>query len=102
MATWSPDGWKIEKSLPEGGQAFTYLARRLASPDDKQYVLKKLKNKERLSRFKKEIEALRKLSHPGILRVVEAAEFLGSPFYVAEYCEKGDLGRFDLSNKSLL
>jgi serine/threonine protein kinase len=102
MATWSPDGWKIEKALPEGGQAFTYVARRIAGSDEKQYVLKKLKNKERLSRFEREIEALKKLSHPGILRVVEAAESFGSPFYVAEYCEKGDLGRFDLSNKSLL
>jgi len=46
MASWSPDGWRIERSLPEGGQAFTYLARRTGGSDEKLYVLKKLKNKE--------------------------------------------------------
>jgi serine/threonine protein kinase len=102
MASWCP-GWKIEKHLPEGGQAFTYVARRTSSPDDDRlYVLKKLKNRERLSRFEKESEVLKKLSHPGILRVVEMSGSQDTPYYVAEYCERGDLSKFDFSGRSLL
>jgi serine/threonine protein kinase len=102
MASWSPDGWKIERSLPEGGQAFTYLARRIDNSDEKLYVLKKLKNRERFSRFEKEIAALKKLTHPGILRIVDTAGLEDSPYYVAEYCEGGDLSRVDFSTQTLL
>jgi len=100
MATWTPKGWKIEQSLSEGGQGWTYLARRSDGSDERKYVLKRLKNQERLARFEKEIEALRKLSHPGILQIIETAK--DEPFYVAEYCEKGDLTKADLSNQTLL
>jgi serine/threonine protein kinase len=102
MASWCPDGWKIEKSLSEGGQAFTYIARRTDSPNSKLYVLKRLKNKERLSRFEKEIKVLEKLSHPGILQIVETSGSQEIPFYVAEYCEQGDLSKLNLSTHPLL
>jgi serine/threonine protein kinase len=102
MATWRPEGWSDLRPLGEGGQSWTYLARRSDDSDQNQYVLKRLKNKERLTRFEREIDALRKLSHPGILRIVETADPGESPFYVAEYCEKGDLGKSDLSGKPLL
>jgi serine/threonine-protein kinase len=78
------------------------LARRTHGSDQERYVLKRLKNKDRLARFEKEIDALRKLSHPGVLRIIETAESQEVPFHVAEYCEKGDLSEFDLSDKSLL
>ena len=102
MATWRPEGWSDLEALGEGGQSWTYLARRSDGSDRYRYVLKRLKNKERLTRFEREINALKKLSHPGILRIVETANSKESPFYVAEYCEKGDLSKFDLSGKSLL
>jgi len=63
------------------------------------YVLKRLKNRKRLSRFQREVEALKKLSHPGILRIVETSQ--EEPVYIAEYCEKGDLAKADLSGKTL-
>jgi serine/threonine protein kinase len=103
MAAWPPSGWNIEKSLSEGGQAWTYLARRSDGSDQKLRVIKRLKNKDRLARFVKEIEALRKLSHPGIVAILETtASPLEAPFYVAEYCERGDLSKVNLSSKSLL
>lgn len=102
MAAWPPDNWKIERSLGEGGQGWTYLARRIDNADRNLHVLKRLKNKSRLPRFEKEIDALKKLSHPGILKIIATAESQDVPFYVAEYCEKGDLSKFDLSNKPLL
>jgi hypothetical protein len=98
---WLPPGWKIERSLPEGGQGWTYIVVRKNGSDRTKYVLKRLKNKNRLKRFQKEIEVLKKLSHPSIVRIVESyAE--DQPIYVSEYCEKGDLTKVDLSRKTLL
>jgi serine/threonine protein kinase len=68
--------------------------------DQNVYVLKRLKNPERLARFEKEIEVLTKLSHPGIVRIIETSK--KEPFFVAEYCEKGDLTKVNLSSKTLL
>ena len=96
---WVPKGWKIVDPLPEGGQGWTYRARHAGGPDKGMYVLKRLKNPKRLARFQKEIEALKKLSHPGILRIIET--FQEGSVYVAEYCEKGDLAKADLSGKTV-
>jgi hypothetical protein len=62
------------RSLPKGGQAWTYLVQRSDGSDSRQYVLKRLKNKERLGRFKNEIEALAKLSDSGSLKLVDVGE----------------------------
>lgn len=101
-SSWPPPRWKIQGSLGEGGQGWTYKVRRSGDPDRKVYVLKRLKNKERLPRFRSEIAALTKLKHPGILKIVETSEDSEAPFFVAEYCEGRDLGRADLSGKNLL
>jgi serine/threonine protein kinase len=66
------------------------------------YVLKRLKNKERLARFRNEIAALTKLRHPGILKIVETSQDPETPFFVAEYCEGDDLGKANLSSRDLL
>ena len=97
---WVPRGWVIVDSLPEGGQGWTYTVRRRGRTDRKLYVLKRLKNRNRLDRFQSEIEALKKLSHSGILRIIET--FPGEPIYVAEYCESGDLTKADLSSTTLI
>ena len=103
MAKWTPpEPWKIEESLSEGGQAWTYLAHRADNSDQKRYVLKRLKNKERLARFEREIETLKKLSHPGILKIIETGSSQDTPFFAAEYCERGDLSKQDLSSSDLL
>ncbi len=102
VSDWPPSQWRIEGSLGEGGQGWTYKARRKSGSDGKLYVLKRLKNKERLARFKNEIAALTKLQHPGILKIVETSEESEIPFFVAEYCEGADLGKANLSGKDLL
>jgi serine/threonine protein kinase len=45
-------------------------------------------------------EALKKLSHPGIVRIIETS--VEEPYYVAEYCEQGDLTKVNLSSRTLL
>lgn len=61
---WPPAPWKIVESLGEGGQGWTYKVRRSGDPDHKVYVLKRLKNKERLSRFKSEICSVNETAAP--------------------------------------
>src|SRR5579872_3851995 len=99
---WPPRGWKIVGSLGEGGQGWTFKVRRKSGPDHNFYVLKRLKNKERLRRFQSEIAALTKLQHRGILRIIENGENLEQSFFISEYCEGPDLGKADLSQKDLL
>jgi hypothetical protein len=95
--SWLPSRWKIEEHLGEGGQGWTYKVRRSTGSDQQVYVLKRLKNKERLHRFQQEIAALKKLDHPGILRIVETAKDSEQPFFVSEFCDGPDLSKANLS-----
>jgi len=91
MAKFQPDNWEIVRPLREGGQCWTYLVKRKNSDDDVEYVLKRLKNPERIGRFATEIEATTKLSHAGIVRIVDSSLKSDSPFLVTEYCHGGSL-----------
>jgi serine/threonine protein kinase len=90
--------------LDQGGQGVTYVVHRIGDLD--KFVLKKLKNQKRLDRFKLEIEALRKLNHPNIIKVIDyelrSADKATSCYYVSEYCPKGDLSKVDLAGMALL
>src|ERR1700688_3838589 len=97
-----PRHWTIQDSLDQGGQGWAYLVRRVDEVGNQLYVLKRLKNKDRLARFKQEINALKKLTHPGILKIIATSSEDEEPFYVAEYCEKGNLAKFDLTSFGLL
>jgi hypothetical protein len=57
MAKFQPGNLEIVRSLREGGQCWTYLVKYKNSDDDVEYVLKRLKNPERIGRFATEIEA---------------------------------------------
>jgi serine/threonine protein kinase len=63
------DRWEIIQSLGEGGQAHTFLVKDLRGAGETPYVLKRLKNLNRRDRFKREIEAVRSLSHSHIVRL---------------------------------
>lgn len=99
---WLPGDWRIERSLSEGGQGWTYLVKRVTVENGPLFVLKRLKNRNRADRFVAEIKALKTLSHPGILSIVDTGEADGMPYYVAEYCENGDLSKWKPSNTTLL
>jgi Protein kinase domain len=99
---WLPSRWRIVGHLGEGGQGWTYKVRRSESSDKEVYVLKRLKNKNRLQRFQREVAALTKLQHPGILRIIETAEDSEEPFFVTELCEGPDLSKATLSGMDLL
>ena len=83
--------WEVKKPLREGGQAHTFIVTDLRGSGDEQYVLKRLKNPKRVSRFKNEIEAIRNLSHDNILRLIDFDLEVEKPYLVTEFCKGGSL-----------
>ncbi|MEW6668437.1 MAG: serine/threonine-protein kinase [Thermodesulfobacteriota bacterium] len=83
--------WKVIRSLGEGGQAHTFLVEDTISAGSGQFVLKRLKNIDRLDRFEREIEAVRKLAHPNILPLIDQDLSGSRPYFVSPYAEHGSL-----------
>jgi serine/threonine protein kinase len=90
MANFGP--WNVVRVLGEGGQAHTYVVQRKDDPDQREYVLKRLKNLNRVERFEREIAVCSRFRHPNVLSVIEhGADAKGKPFLVTEYCSGGSL-----------
>lgn len=70
MAKRYGDRWEVIESLPGGGQAAVFSVRDLTD-DSTGWVLKRLKNVNRLGRFEQEIEALKRIESPRIPAVVD-------------------------------
>jgi hypothetical protein len=64
--------WETVASLGEGGQAYTYAVHDRAGEIPGLSVLKRLKKLSRVMRFKSEIEAVQQLSHPAIVKLIDA------------------------------
>ena len=85
--------WILERELGQGGMGQVYLARRSgAGPGPEEAAVKVLaahlvSDTGLLSRFEREIEVLRKLDHPNIVRLLEAGVHEGRPYYVMDYVE---------------
>lgn len=94
--------WRVVRPLGEGGQAHVYLVTEEGSDGTEQFVLKRLKNVARLDRFRREIDAIRSLDHPGILRLVDANLEAEKPYLVTEFCAGGSLAEKDLAELSTL
>jgi serine/threonine protein kinase len=78
--------WEVIEPIKEGGQAFVYKVRDSRTDQDTVYVLKRLKNLKRLDRFEGEIEACKRLNHPGIAPIIDFS--LNDPaFFVTNYYE---------------
>jgi serine/threonine protein kinase len=92
MAQIYGERWEIVESLPEGGQGHTFVVKDLQDASETaRYVLKRLKNPKRVARFVKEVEAIQKLSHPNVLKLVAFDLGSNEPFLVTEHCAGGTL-----------
>src|SRR5258708_2560077 len=89
--------WKVIRALSEGGQAHTYLVAEDGASDEEIFVLNRLKNSNRIKRFKEEIRACAELSHPNILRVVDHNYESQKPYLVSEYLPGGSLSKVDIT-----
>ena len=83
----------IEKELPRGGMARVYRA--WQTDLQRPVALKLLPSsyavdQEAASRFKHEIENVARISHPNIVRVYDAGEVEGHPFFTMEFLEGQD------------
>lgn len=81
--------WTVQKSLDEGGQSVIFIA---TSEEDgnTSRALKRLKNRERLERFEREIEAVRGLSNRHIIKIIEYDIVGEAPFYVMPLYHAGN------------
>ncbi len=83
--------WKIGRQLGEGGQAPVYIATDSRQELSGEFALKKLpshKPAKAYERFSKEIDALRVVEHPSIVRIVDhSAPDDDVQFYVMEFVE---------------
>lgn len=91
------EGWETIKTISEGGQGQIYLVKKSDMSDDKYYVLKALKNKNRIDRFKEEIKAGLELEHPNIIKVIEYDYETKHPFMITEFYKNGALKDFEMN-----
>ena len=83
----------IERELPRGGQARVYRA---WQTDLQRAVALKLlpssyaADDDAAARFKREIENVGRISHPNIVRVYEAGDIDGHPYFTMEFLEGQD------------
>ena len=99
MARDYSERWRIEKDLPQGGQAFVHKVIDKSGELDGPFVLKRLNNPRRLARFADEVSALQELDNEGITKLVDFDLEVERPWFVQEYCEGGDLEDFVAQGK---
>ncbi len=88
--------WMLGESLGEGGQAHAFVA--TTAGDSAKYALKRLKNLSRVGRFVREMEAIRKLDHPGILKLIDCDPSGDHPYLVTPLYPAGTLAASDLAS----
>lgn len=91
MAKIYGDRWKVLKSLRPRGQAETFLVEDTQTPGSEPCVLKRLRNVERHERFRTEVQALRTINSPHVVKLVDVSLDNTPPFLVMEYCRGGSL-----------
>jgi serine/threonine protein kinase len=83
--------WQNQGQLGEGGQAHTFRVVDLNGDRKISYALKRLKNVQRLERFRSEVEALKSLGHPNVIKLIDFNFEAEPPYLVSEFCAEGNL-----------
>jgi serine/threonine protein kinase len=91
MANVYANRWQNLGPIGEGGQAHVYRVKDLTGEVEKVCALKRIRNQERLERFRDEIEAVMRLQHDHIVQFVDYSLEVDKPYLVTEYCEGGNL-----------
>ena len=88
--------WRVKKSLKEGGQSHVFIVEDLTGEHKGLFALKRLKRKDRVARFRREVEILRRLDDDAnIIKLIDAhVQEDGSEdasYLVMPIAEQGDL-----------
>jgi serine/threonine protein kinase len=94
--------WIRKESLSGGGQGDVFLVTDSAGEHAGLWVQKRLRNLERIERFKKEVRAGLELSHPNVIRVIDHDLEAKRPYLVTEFCSGGSLRDARLSDYSVV
>jgi serine/threonine protein kinase len=93
--------WKVVSTISAGGQGDVYRVTDVTGDLAGEWALKRLRRKDRIGRFRQEVEILRRLRHENIITIVDAqlAENEGdeASFLVMPIARHGDLdARLDI------
>jgi serine/threonine protein kinase len=87
--------WRlVGNSLGEGGQAHVFRVIDTTGAHTGEFALKRIKNLARTERFKREVEAIQRINHPNIVRLIDHSSFEAADdeqFIVMEIAAGGDL-----------
>jgi serine/threonine protein kinase len=87
--------WRVKNSLKEGGQSHVFVVEDLKGEHQGLFALKRLKRKDRVARFRREVDILRRLDDANIIKLIDAqVQEDGSEddsFLVMPIAEQGDL-----------
>ncbi|MBA2749461.1 MAG: protein kinase [Tatlockia sp.] len=76
--------WETVNSVGEGGQSHVFLVKDL-NGESEHCILKRLKNFDRIERFKKEIKAGQELEHPNIAPILDYSLDPKPAYFVTKY-----------------
>ncbi|MDF0522705.1 serine/threonine-protein kinase [Bradyrhizobium yuanmingense] len=71
MAKDEYEKWEIVEGISEGGQAHVYRVRDRTGVEQGIFALKRLKNGDRIDRFRNEVEAVAALKHPNVVPLID-------------------------------
>jgi tRNA A-37 threonylcarbamoyl transferase component Bud32 len=89
--------WKMLSSLASGGQAEVYRVTDLHGEHQQPLVLKRVRNPKRHDRFRAEVEAIKRLDHPQVIKLIDHSALTNNDlseekqYLVMPYAEQGDL-----------
>jgi serine/threonine protein kinase len=92
--------WRVVDNISGGAQGVVVKVEDSTQEHTGTYALKLLINVDdpsRKKRFAREIETLRKLDHPNILKIIDHNLDADKPYFVSEYCAGGSLKDVDLT-----
>ncbi len=88
--------WKVIGNISEGGQGVVFRVADESHELDGEWALKRLRRKDRVDRFQREVEILRRLQHDSIIKLVDAQVIQDggdeASFLVMPIAAHGDLG----------
>ena len=89
----------FNKKIGKGSFSRVYKGYKVGLPD-KLYAIKKMEYDQDNHRLKQEIEVMKNISHPNIVKLHDVIYEEESMFLILEYCKNGDLSKY-LKNRPL-